>query len=376
MPENRNIFSKIILIFASIIFTLFLAEIICRYYYFGKLSMGDITPDSQFIRYDELLGWSMIPNSEGFFSNPSDGYHGYVKFDENGVRVNDNTFEREGDSILVIGDSVTSGLEVDNNETYVAILEKLFYKNGCKYRIYNGGVRGYGADQSLWNLERIISIIKPKYVIYMLNNNDYLDNRTIKKPNRIFGKPVFILDNNKLLKVLNRPSKKFAFPYYSIVEYSASGYKVTNGYITDTFPHLKEFLKNNLAIYHPLNNVYDYFNASQMSNNKEKAVYPDFEILELILKKMKSYDFELLLTSFPDENTELYANDIKRLSDKLNITYLDISSYFTEKSKNYHWRSDRHWNEKGHLQAATALYEILKPNLCIQAATRQKDNSN
>jgi lysophospholipase L1-like esterase len=373
MPENSNTFTKVILVMISIIFTLFLAEIICRYHYFGKLSMGDKTPDGQFVRYDELMGWSMIPNSEGYFSNPSEGYHGYVKYDVYGIRVNDNSFRREGSSMLVIGDSVTSGLEVDNNDAYVAILEKLFYENGCKYRIYNAGVRGYGTDQSFWNLERLISIVNPKYVIYMFNENDFVDNRTIKKSNRIYGKPVFIFDNNKL-NILNRPSKKFAFPYYSIVEYSASGYKVTDGYITDTIPHIKGFFKNNLAIYHPLKNVYDYFHNSQMSNNKEKAVYPDFEILELILKKMKSYDFELLLTSFPDENTELYANDIKRLSDKLNIIYLDISPFFTEKSKKYHWKSDRHWNEKGHLQAATALYEVLKPNLCIQDAARQKDN--
>lgn len=336
MPENRNIFSKIILIFASIIFTLFLAEIACRYYYFGKLSMGDKSPESQFIRYDELLGWSMIPNSEGYYSNPGEGYHAYVRFDEHGIRVNDNNFEREGSAILVIGDSITSGMEVDNKDTFVAVLEKLLYENDCKYSIYNAGVRGYGTDQSLWNLERLLNVLKPKYVLYMFNSNDFRNNRTIKKSDRIFGKPVFILDDNKL-EILNRPSKKFAYPYYSIVEYSDSGFKVTAGNKKHTIPHIKEFLKDNLAIYHPIQNIHDYFHPSQMSNDNEKAVYPDFEILELVLIKMESHDYELFLTSLPDEETEVYANDLRRLSEKLDITYLNISPHFTEEPTNYQW---------------------------------------
>ena len=50
---------KIILVILPFALSLFLAEIICRYYYFGSLSMGHETPVGQFVRYDEELGWSM-----------------------------------------------------------------------------------------------------------------------------------------------------------------------------------------------------------------------------------------------------------------------------------------------------------------------------
>ncbi len=168
----------------SLIFKVFFTEIILRYYYFGKLSIVNTNADRwKFYHYDEKLGWSSIPYSEGYFSNPRQGLNAYIKHNESGIRVNDNPFESRGKSILVVGDSVTAGFEVDNNETYSAILEKLFFENGCNYRVYDAGVSGYWTDQSLWNLERLLSIVQPDYVIYMFTINDFVDNRRIKRAN-------------------------------------------------------------------------------------------------------------------------------------------------------------------------------------------------
>jgi len=360
-----NIVFKIILVILPFALALFVTEIITRYYYFGSLSMKNGTPDGQFVRYNEELGWSMIPNSEGYFSNPIVGYNGFVKFDQNGVRVNDNRFSPKGESIIVIGDSTTAGLEVDNNETYVAILEKLFFENGCEYRFYNAGVRGYGTDQSLWNLERLISVVNPKFVIYMFSSSDFLDNRTIKRPNTKYSKPVFIINHNEL-NVINRPSKIFDTPYYSFVEYSTSGHKVIDGYYKNPIPLIKDFLKRHLAIYYPLRAVSEYFQISPEVKVQENTRYPDLEILESILTNIKSYGVELFITSYPLEEQKLFINDIRDISDKLDIKYLDISPYFTEEPTNYQWTKDGHWNEKGHFQTAYALYELLGHHLCIQ----------
>lgn len=363
--RNRKIFTKIILVMISVLFSLFSAEIVLRYYYFGKLSIANKTSAVRFIRYDEQLGWSPIPNSEGYFSNPRQGYNAYVKYDENGIRLNDNSFEREGKSILIVGDSVTAGLEVDNDKTYSAVLERLFYQNGCKYRVYNAGVLGYGTDQSLWNMERLIDIIKPEYVIYMSTSNDFLNNRTIKQPNGNLGKPVFVL-NNEELNLMNRPSEIFETSYYAFVEYDVHGYKISEGHINETLGSIWKFVKNDLALFYPLKSLNNYLQISPASRIEKKAIDQDFDILELILKRMKRGDIKLFFTSFPYEGEEAYIDDFMRISDKLGITYLNIFSYFTEEWKNYHWNNDRHWNEKGHLQAATALYELLKPRLCKQ----------
>jgi hypothetical protein len=349
---------------------LFFAEIFLRYYYFGKLSIANKTSALRFIRYDAQLGWSPIPNSEGYFSNPRQGYDAYVRYDEKGIRVNDNSFPREGKSILIVGDSVTAGLEVDNDDTYSAVLERLLSQNGCKYRVYNAGVLGYGTDQSLWNMKRLIEIIKPKYVIYMYASNDFLNNRTIKQPNAKFGKPVYVLDNEEL-SVKNRPSEKFDKSYYAYVEYDSSGYKINQGRINGTVGSIWMFVKQNLALYYPLKSLNNYLHLSPASQIENKVIPHDYDIMEMILKKMKRKNIKLYFTSFPYEGEDAKIAEFEKISDELGINYLNLFPYFTEEWKYYHWNNDRHWNERGHFQAAIALYDLLNPRLCNQVMLNQ-----
>lgn len=352
----------------SVVFSLFIAELICRFRYFGTLSLVDKTSESIFVRYDEQLGWSAIPNSEGHFANPNAGFNGHVKYDDKGIRVNDNGYDNAGDSILIIGDSVTAGMEVDNNETYAAGLERLFQKNGCKYNIYNAGVRGYGTDQSFWNMERLLDIVKPKYVIYMFNSTDFLDNRTIKQSNRKYGKPVFVLGNGGIITE-NRPVKEYQYTYYAFVEYGDDGYRIVEGNVNGALRTIMDYIKNNLALYIPLKSLYKKLKISPTAAIEKTPVYHDLEILEHILARMNGVGSELLFTSFPYKGEEVYVEDFKRIANNLDITYLNLFPYFTEPWENYHWKRDKHWNEKGHLQAAAALYELLSPRLCSHSGT-------
>jgi lysophospholipase L1-like esterase len=342
---------------------LFFAEIFLRYYYFGKLSIANKTTGLRFIQYDPQLGWSPIPDSEGYFINTRQGHNAYVKYDDKGIRVNDNTVTGQGESILIIGDSVTAGLEVDNNETYSAVLERLFSQNGCNYRVFNAGVLGYGTDQALWNMERLMDIVEPEFVIYMYASNDFLNNRTIKQPNAIFGKPVFVLNNEELI-LINKPAQKFNKSYYAYVEYDSAGYRINQGHLNGTVGSLWMFVKENLALFYPLKSLNNYLRISPASRIESKVIEQDYDILELILKKMKRDGIKLYFTSFPYEGEDAYIDNFIKISDKLGITYLNLFPYFTEEWKNYHWNNDRHWNEKGHLQAAKALYDLLKPQLC------------
>lgn len=363
--NNSKTYTKIILALISVVFSLLFAEIFLRYYYFGKLSIANNTSALRFIQYGAQLGWSPIPNSEGYFSNQRQGYKTYVKYDVNGIRVNDNPIVMEGKIILIIGDSVTAGFEVDNNETYSAVLERLFSKNGCKYRVYNAGVRGYGTDQSLWNMERLVDIIEPDYVIYMFTSNDLLNNRTIKQPYANFGKPVYVLNNNELI-LMNKPSKKFKASYYAYVNYDANGYKINEGHVRDAVGLLWQYVKRNLALYYPLKSLNNYVHLSPASKIENNIISQDYDILEMIIKKMKRNNITLYFTSFPYEGEDAKIVELEKISDELGITYLNLFPYFTEEWKYYHWNNDRHWNVKGHLQAAIALFDLLKHRLCNQ----------
>ena len=261
--KKKEIFINFLLLTVSILSSLIIVEVFCRYYYFGKISIQKTSPSGQFWNYDERLGWSPKINAEGYFLNPANGIEAYVKFDENGIRENGHLeYTQNHASLLVLGDSTTVGLEVDNDKTYVAILERLLYENNCKVRVYNAGVRGYGTDQSYWRMQTLYDRIQPDHVLYMFSGNDFVNNRTIKKPRRLFGKPVFLLEDNNL-RVFNRPAKKFEKSYFAYVNYDKNGkHSINDGYVIEKvlgLESLKEFIKNNLALYHPLRTAHDMF---------------------------------------------------------------------------------------------------------------------
>ena len=86
-----------------------------------------------------------------------------------------------------MGDSVIAGLEVENDQ----VLDKRFgimAQQPGKYEVVNAGVRGYGTDQSLLFFQNEGYKYHPDIVIYVFVNNDPMENVTIHKPNRKFGK--------------------------------------------------------------------------------------------------------------------------------------------------------------------------------------------
>jgi hypothetical protein len=192
----------------------------------------------------------------------------------------------------------------------------------------------------------------------MFTSNDFVDNRLIKKANTKWGKPTFVLSKGELI-LKNGPSRKFEISYYAYVNYTDDGYEITEGHINEPLRLVMQFIKENLALFYPLKTIYSFLQISPESRIEKQAVYEDFKILELILKKMKRPEVELYFTSYPSE-------DFRRIADKLNISYLNIYPYFPGQLEKYHWKKDTHWNEKGHHQAATALYELLNPHLCNQ----------
>ncbi len=399
VAKKKEIFVNSLVLLVSIFVSFLIAEIICRYYYFGRISIQTTSPSGQFWKYDERLGWSPRPNSNGYFLNPANGIEAYVKFDENGIRANGNPNDTAGSpSILVLGDSTTVGLEVDNDKTYVAVLERLLWESNCRIRVYNAGVRGYGTDQSFWRMQHLYDRLKPDHVLYMFSDNDFVNNRTIKKPRRVFGKPVFLLHDNKL-QVFNQPVKRFEKGYFAYVKYDNNGqHSIIDGYVIEKvlgFESLKEVMRNNLALYHPLQSAYDMFSWTreqlekrarlenlkpsappQRSEKPQQVTKPqrlervrediDLIVLKLILRKMKNVHGTLFFTSFT-KGRDVRSVKFRKLSDELKITYLDLGDFFGEEAHEYEWKTDRHWNEKGHGQAGKGLYDLMKGHLCLHS---------
>ena len=353
----------------SLFVSLALLELALRIYYFGSLSYLGKSVEDKFWRYDAELGWAPSENSEGYFSNPLAEFNGRVTFDDKGLRNTGNNYGQQDRSILVVGDSTTAGLEVDNNKTYAAVLEKLLYESGCKYTVYNAGVRGYGTDQAYWRT-MALKELQPDLVIYMFTGNDLENNRTIKLGGRTYGKPAYTISQQGL-SIVNLPSQKFEKSYYSHIIYGENDFRVIEGHIqrfgNARLEIIKSFIKNNLAMYYPMLNLYNQWvkgGADDTESSDPKSdPKSDFQLLGKILQKMKEGTEKFMFTSFTN-GKKGYTDHLLKLSNNLEIPYIDILDYFDSNSEIYNWKTDGHWNEVGHANAGLALYEQIKSSLC------------
>ena len=360
----KSVLVNTTLLTISLIISLILMETALRIYYFGSLSYSGKSVESKFWRYDAELGWAPAESSKGYYSNPFAGFKAYVEFDEKGLRSTANNYKRKNRSILVVGDSTTAGLEVENNDTYAAVLERLLHESGCKYTVYNAGVRGYGADQAYWRVMSLNSL-QPDIVIYMFTGNDFEDNRTIKRGGRIYGKPAYTVSQQGL-NIVNMPSQKFEKSYYSHIVYGDGGFRIVDGHIQLGNPgweKIKTFIRNNLAMYYPMLNLYEQWVKHETIDTESNTLKLDILLLGNILQEMKEKMGKVVFTSFTN-GEKGYSDDFLKLSNQLDIPYIDISDYFIGNSNNYHWKGDGHWNKVGHAMAGLALFEQLKLSLC------------
>jgi lysophospholipase L1-like esterase len=74
--------------------------------------------------------------------------------------------------ILAMGDSMTAGVGVAAEDTYVRQLERLLQKPDAPVRVINGGVAGYGVWQELDRLHEKRGSVRPKIVTLQVHWND------------------------------------------------------------------------------------------------------------------------------------------------------------------------------------------------------------
>ena len=108
--------------------------------------------------------------------------------------------------VLVLGDSVTSGLEVAETETYSAAAAELLSKRlGVPVQVINAGVRGYGTDQELLFYRERLRQLHSDVVVDHTTANDPFDNLTLHGMTHRFGKPAFLLGADNTLHPVGTP---------------------------------------------------------------------------------------------------------------------------------------------------------------------------
>jgi len=183
--------ANVLLLFISILTSLAVIESACR------LALG--LPVFKLANWRtervvmvDLDEFKAVPDSVLGWTNRAWHHHedGYTTIDF-GVRRNfDETTIRTG-GILAVGNSFTEGWEVEDHESWPAVLEQM---SGVP--VVNAGVGGYGSDQIIMRAEQLLPIVKPKILIVGMLESDIF-----RAGHSIFGapKPYFTIQNGKLV---------------------------------------------------------------------------------------------------------------------------------------------------------------------------------
>lgn len=77
-------------------------------------------------------------------------------------------------TIVAVGDSLTAGLGVDEDQAYPAQLQKKLLRNGFAYKVINAGISGETSSGALARIQWVTASLKPDIVILETGANDGL----------------------------------------------------------------------------------------------------------------------------------------------------------------------------------------------------------
>lgn len=168
---------NLVLCLASALLALVGAEVVLR-----VRGDGASAPQVVFSAPDPELGWDTRPGSAGTYRG--DGCAGAVRHDASGIRLNapTSTFREGYRNVFFLGASTSAALEVDDDETPAAVLERGLRRRGLRVNVLNLGVRGFGTDQSVRKALRHAPRLHPTDVVYLFNDNDFFDMNSFKLP--------------------------------------------------------------------------------------------------------------------------------------------------------------------------------------------------
>jgi lysophospholipase L1-like esterase len=211
---SRARVGTLLLAAASLAVTLGLAELAFRAAGYTALHDRYSSPEL-FWRHDPILGWALEANARGRFVGPRPfpvEFDTTIETNSLGLRGPELSAPAPGERrVLFLGDSFVAGFEVEQEETFTALLEKrLDRRLGEPFRVINAAVRGYGTDQSyLWFRDRGRAL-DAELVVAVFSANDFEDNVTLHRPRRPFGKPAFALLPTGALELRGSPVPRYA----------------------------------------------------------------------------------------------------------------------------------------------------------------------
>ena len=122
-----------------------------------------------------LIGYELVPNFESTTDGPMLDFKG--KANSLGFRDREHSIEKaEGVyRIIVLGDSITQGLCIENNyDLFTSVFERILIKEKTTVEVFNFGVSGYNTQQEIETLREKGLQFSPDLVILTFCVNDVM----------------------------------------------------------------------------------------------------------------------------------------------------------------------------------------------------------
>lgn len=307
--------------------------------------------------------------------------------------------------ILILGDSFSEGLHVEEGRNFCEQLQYFLNKNSSltdkHFEIINAGISGYSPISEYLFFKRELARLKPDIVILQIFANDvFEDNKTRAmsildkdglpiKINRFFIKkywnnPIGTRQPTQLQTSIYRLKKIIigkSMLFQCLARAKRKSCKRTHFHkeMTD----LPEFNDGNqffiIQDYNPLfqnsgfrnktwNNTKRYILAIRDLAKENKAAFFIFYIPPKGQLKLQHYGENSAY--FPKPANYFLNERLKELSEEKNIYYLDLLFLFEKNGdKDLYYEKDGHLKTTGHSLVAEALFDFLNKHKLFQNGT-------
>jgi hypothetical protein len=211
----------------SLLFTLLVLEVGLRVYV-GEYTFHNVLEVKRDLfraaypsEFDTELGW--VPKVG---THKENAWNTRVTILDSGIRSNGREADTtNGQVVLAIGDSFTFGDQVSNDQTWPAILE-----DTGEVTVINGGVFGYGIDQSYLRMLTLADQYQPDIIVFSFIPDDIY--RCELSERTSVPKPYFVVSGNNELELKNDhipasfPSESTLDGFRQIAGYSFLAHKL------------------------------------------------------------------------------------------------------------------------------------------------------
>ena len=294
--------------------------------------------------------------------------------DELGLRTSKNPIKNKKSNVLVFGDSMTFGVGLNYEDTFVGILEK----NNPNYNFYNFSVGSYSPTVHLYKLKKAIeNNIYPEKIILFLDLSDIYDEGDRWMIDSNTNKPKLKTDVTFRTRVLQK--KKFTHRNFKITKSIIDKIKYNSRILRQKINKIKnegekiKIVKTSIQAqftYTKIDDVHaDYWSKEIFSRGLIKIK----KNIDQIAKLAKENNSEFYLVIYPFGETLEYGQSIfnwenfsKDLCSKNNCKLVNTFKEFRERKEvdkfwysNLYFIGDEHLNKNGNAFVTNILLKEI-----------------